>query len=65
MCKTGVIGNPMSELARRLNVDLHHIPADTIIYDADGVCVCVCVCVGVCVCGCVCYVLIVDMCTCS
>jgi hypothetical protein len=32
----GIIGNPMSEMARRLNVDLHHIPSDTILYDAEA-----------------------------
>jgi hypothetical protein len=32
----GIIGNPMSEMARRLNVELHHIPSDTKLYDAEG-----------------------------
>ena len=26
----------MSEMARRLNVDLHHIPSETILYDAEA-----------------------------
>jgi hypothetical protein len=32
----GIEGNPIAELARRNNLDLHVIPSETVIYGPDG-----------------------------
>ncbi len=32
----GIEGNPIAELARRNNLDLHVVPSETVIYGPDG-----------------------------